>query len=102
MVFGLLISIVIGNLIARIIGNDILINRLLIGQDFYLGHYGFSSAGAQLLFHLDDSLDVIINNHSLTLQWKNIFFSSIAIMLSVMLSTIISSFYLMKFQVKKF
>ena len=97
---GVLSGIFLGNLLSSFIGRGLLINNLMQSQNFYLGNYGWSNAGAFLMWFIND-LDSIIKNSHVGIN----FIASMQIIslgiITILFSTFAPSYYFLRQNPKK-
>ena len=98
---GITLALFSGNLVANQIGREMLINDIIARQDFDLGDYGWSEAGAQLQWFVDDGIDTLVENYDMSLGMTEIaLFYGISITV-VLISTTLPITYLMRLSPKE-
>ena len=100
-IIGIVIALFLGNLIASHIGREMLINEIIAGQDFYLGDYGWSNAGAQFQWFIDGQFDILIENYDVSLSTMAVILFWGISLATVFISTIFPIIYLMRLNPKK-
>jgi len=98
---GIILSLFLGSLVANSIGREMLINELIAGQDFNLDDYGWSNAGAQFQWFMEDRIDILIENYEVTLDARAVTLFWSVSMVTVLISTIFPIIYLMRLEPKE-
>jgi len=99
-IFGITISLFLGGLLADVIGREMLINNVIAGQDFNLDDYGWSDAGAQLQWFMDDQIDTVIENYDVGMNMVTTVLFYIVGVATVTVSTFGALVYIMKLEPK--
>jgi len=100
-VVGILVALFLGQLVASSIGREMLANEVIAGQDFYLGDYGWTDAGAQFQWFMGGRIEELIENHNVYLDGRAVvLFWGISIT-SVFISILLPIAYLMRLQPKE-
>ena len=100
-VVGIMVALFLGNLIASNIGREMLVNEIIEGQDFYLGDYGWSNAGAQFQWFINDRINILIENHDVSLNGIAVALFWGISLATVFISTIFPIIYLMRLNPKE-
>ena len=99
-ILAIMLSLFLGNLAANTIGREMLVNEMAAGQDFNLDDYGWSSAGAQFQWFMDDRIDTLIENYRVSLDARAVALFWGVSMITVFIATIIPVSYLMRLNPK--
>lgn len=98
---GVILALILGHLVANIIGREMLVNEIISGQDFDLDDYGWSNAGAQLQWFMDGRIEMLVENYDVSLSGRAIaLFWGISIT-TVFISTIAPIIYMIRLNPKE-